>query len=80
MDKLIVAKRLRNLREQKNVSREQAAKDLDITFKAITDYETETVDRIPRDYIKNKLAEYYDTTLDSIFFTYNDTQSYKDDK
>lgn len=66
MDKLIIAQRLKTIRKKQNISREQAAKDLGISYSALSAYEIGQ--RIPRDYIKLKLAEYYDTTLDSVFF------------
>lgn len=66
LDKLTIAERLKNLREQKNISREKAAKDLGISYSALSAYEIG--DRIPRDRIKVKVAEYYGTSVQAIFF------------
>lgn len=75
MDKLIIAQRLKKIRKERNIPREQAAKDLDISYSALSAYEIGQ--RIPRDYIKVKLAEYYGTTVQAIFFTHNVTESNK---
>ena len=47
-------------------SREQVAVDLDISYSAIVSYETG--DRVPRDEVKIKLANYYDVRVEDIFF------------
>ena len=54
MDKLTIAERLKNLREQKNITREQAAKDLGISYSALSAYEIG--DRTPRDRVKLRIA------------------------
>lgn len=66
MDKLIIAQRLKTIRKEQNISREQVAKDLGISYSALSAYEIGQ--RIPRDYIKLKLAEYYKTSVQAIFF------------
>jgi transcriptional regulator with XRE-family HTH domain len=71
MDKLIIAKRLKNIRKEQKISREKVVEDLGISYSALSAYEIGQ--RIPRDYIKLKLAEYYKTTVQAIFFTPDDT-------
>jgi transcriptional regulator with XRE-family HTH domain len=66
VDKLKIAKKLTELRENAKLSREQVAVDLGISYSAISAYETG--DRIPRDVVKIKLAEYYKQTVQYIFF------------
>ncbi|MGE4272102.1 MAG: helix-turn-helix transcriptional regulator [Desulfitobacterium sp.] len=70
MNKAIIAKKLTDLRGDK--SREQVAVDLGISYSAIVSYESG--ERIPRDEIKIKLANYYKTTVADIFFSDNDTK------
>ena len=57
-------KRLVSLRGDK--SQETVAKDVGISTSALGMYETEQ--RIPRDEIKIALAEYFNTTVEAIFF------------
>lgn len=70
MNKTVIAKKLVDLRGEK--SREQVAVDLGISYSAIVSYETG--ERIPRDEIKIKLANYYNTTVETIFFSHMDTK------
>lgn len=62
MDK--VAKRLVKLRGKK--SREEVANALGVSVSAIAMYENG--ERIPRDIIKIKIAEYYKKSVQEIFF------------
>ena len=64
IDKVKVGERLATLRGEKR--REIVAAAIGISVSALTMYETGQ--RIPRDEIKIKLAAYYGTTVDSIFF------------
>ena len=57
-------KRLAQLRGEK--SQAEVAKDLGIAVSTLGMYETEQ--RIPRDEIKIALADYYQTSVESIFF------------
>lgn len=57
-------KRLVELRGER--SQHEVAKAVGIATSTLGMYETEK--RIPRDCIKSKLAEYYDTTVQKIFF------------
>lgn len=66
MDKKKIAMKLTELRGEK--SREQVAVDLKISYSSIVSYENG--DRIPRDEIKIKIANYYNTSVEEIFFTH----------
>lgn len=59
-----MASKLIELRGEK--PREQVAVDLDISYSAIVSYEAG--DRVPRDEIKIKLANYYNVRVEEIFF------------
>lgn len=65
MDAKLIGKRLLELRGDS--SRELVASHCGISLSALGMYEQGR--RIPRDEIKRKLAEYYHTTVESIFFT-----------
>ena len=58
-------KKLRELRGNK--SQAEVAKDLMISGSALSAYETG--ERIPRDDVKVRIAEYYGLTVQEIFFT-----------
>lgn len=47
-------------------SREEVAKAIGVSLSAITMYETGA--RVPRDEIKVKLADYYETTVQALFY------------
>ncbi len=57
--------KLKALRDKK--SRKEVAEAVGISVSALQMYEAE--ERVPRDYIKKKLAEYFDTTVEYLFFT-----------
>ena len=59
-----IGKRLRDLRG--NIPRAEAAKAIGVSVSALTMYENGQ--RIPRDQIKVKIAEYYHSTVGEIFF------------
>ena len=59
-----ISKRLITLRGRK--TQEEVAKALNISVSALSMYECEN--RIPRDEIKIKIAEYYGKTVGEIFF------------
>lgn len=65
MDAEVIAQRLIKLRGGK--SREQVAKDLEISVSAIAMYENGA--RIPRDEMKKKIAQYYGVSVEEIFFS-----------
>ena len=63
--KAIIAENLRKLRGDK--TQKEVADAVDVTPMAISQYEQ--AERIPADPIKIKLAEYFGTTVEAIFFT-----------
>ncbi len=64
MDKSKIAQRLIALRG--NRTREEVAIDLKISYSALQMYENG--ERIPRDEIKIRIANYFKTTVQAIFF------------
>lgn len=64
MNSVDIGKRLIELRG--NRTQEEVAKANDISVSAIGMYERG--ERIPRDEVKIRLAEYYNTTVQSIFY------------
>lgn len=64
MDKKKIGKKLMELRGSK--TREEVAIDLKISYSAMQMYENG--ERIPRDEIKIKIANYYGVSVQSIFF------------
>ncbi|MCM3452783.1 helix-turn-helix transcriptional regulator [Heyndrickxia oleronia] len=64
MDKKLIGQKLMDLRGDK--SRDEVATAINISISALQMYENGQ--RIPRDEIKVKLAEYYKSTVQDIFF------------
>jgi putative transcriptional regulator len=64
LNKDLIAKKLFNLRGDK--TREEVANDLDISVSALQMYENGQ--RVPKDEIKIKIANYYGLTVQEIFF------------
>jgi putative transcriptional regulator len=64
MDRAQIAKKLMDLRGDK--SREEVANAINISVSALQMYEN--AQRIPKDEIKVKIAEYYSVSVQSIFF------------
>lgn len=64
MNKSLVAKRLVEIR--KGETQEDVARAIGISLSAMAMYETGK--RIPRDEIKVKLANHYNTTVEELFF------------
>jgi putative transcriptional regulator len=64
LNKELIAKKLFNLRGDK--TREEVANDLDISVSALQMYENGQ--RVPKDEIKIKIANYYGLTVQEIFF------------
>lgn len=60
------SKKLKELRQLKNVSLYVAATSCGITPQALTQYESGA--RVPRDEIKISLAKYYGVTVGQLFF------------
>ena len=63
-EKMSIGKKLRALRG--NLSQKIAAERIGITKSALAMYERD--ERIPRDEVKIKIAEYYNESVQSIFF------------
>lgn len=63
---MTVGEKLKNIREDKGLSVDDVAQDLDLTRQAIYNYEANI--RMPRDEIKIKLAKYYKRSVEEIFF------------
>lgn len=66
MDNKKIGNELRKLREAKNLTQLEVAKNIGISVSAINNYEVGI--RIPRDEIKLKLANFYGKTVYEIFF------------
>lgn len=64
MNKEKMAEKLIELRG--DMSREQLAVDLGISYSAIVSYES--AERVPRDEMKVKIASYYKVNVEDIFF------------
>lgn len=62
---MTIGQRLVALRGEK--AREDVSKDLGISLSALGMYERD--ERIPRDTIKVKIANYYNSTVQDIFYT-----------
>ena len=65
MDAKIIGQKLRSLRGERKAKK--VADAIGITQTALSNYESGL--RIPRDEIKKKIAKYFETTVDDIFFT-----------
>ena len=60
------ASKLKKLREDKGISQLELSKQIGVSPSSITMYEQG--ERIPRDYVKIRIAEYFGVTVESIFF------------
>ena len=67
MDAKKIGKKIKTLRESKNISREKFANSVNISTSALSMYETGQ--RIPRDEVKLRIARYFETSIEDIFFT-----------
>lgn len=63
----IIGARIKNLREDNNISRESFCETVGISLSALSMYETGQ--RIPRDEIKLKIARQLNTSIEALFFT-----------
>lgn len=66
MKKELIGLRLRELRNQKGITREEVSIATGITLRAIEGYEGG--ERVPRDEVKLKLADFYQKSVQEIFF------------
>lgn len=62
-----IGAKLKALRAEKKKTQQQVAEELKITKSSLAMYERG--DRIPRDEVKVRLAEYYGETVQSLFFS-----------
>ncbi|WP_371519259.1 helix-turn-helix domain-containing protein [Gemella sanguinis] len=58
--------KIKRLRQSKYLSQSQLASQLGVSTSAISQYETEV--RIPRDEVKIRIAEFFETEVAHIFF------------
>ena len=65
MDKKVIGERLKNLRGDKTIK--EVAVVLGISYSTLAMYENGY--RVPKDEIKRKLANYYQTSVEDLFFT-----------
>lgn len=63
---MTIGERLRKLRGDKTQA--TVARDLMISDSALSAYETD--ERVPRDDVKARIADYYGTTVQDIFFSH----------
>ena len=63
----IIGQRIKALREELGISREQFSNEVGITLSAVSMYENGQ--RIPRDEIKVKIARVLNTSIEALFFT-----------
>lgn len=61
-----IGMKLKALRADKKKTQQEAADDLNITKSALAMYEKDN--RIPRDEIKVRIADYYGESVESLFF------------
>lgn len=67
LDAKVIGGRIKKLREDMNISRNQLCKDADISLSALTMYETGQ--RVPRDEVKLRLSRCLNTSLEGLFYT-----------
>ncbi|RGS76967.1 XRE family transcriptional regulator [Ruminococcus bromii] len=66
MNASVIGKKIKTLRESKNISREDFANAVKISLSALSMYETGQ--RIPRDEVKLRIARFLNTTIEELFF------------
>lgn len=66
MIKSKMAEKLSQLRSELGKSQEEVARDLKISTSSLVKYEAGQ--RTPRDEVKLKIAQYYNTSVEAIFF------------
>lgn len=57
-------KRVKQLREERGLSRNELAKSLNITYAALSKYETD--DRFPSEDILSRIADYFEVSVDEL--------------
>jgi len=73
MNKKAIGRKLRSLRKGKRKTVAEVAADCGISQSALTMYENG--ERVPRDEIKMRIADYYKRTVQTIFFASNTHKS-----
>lgn len=66
MNASVIGKKIKTLRESKNISREDFANAVKISLSALSMYETGQ--RIPRDEVKLRIARFLNTTIEELFY------------
>ena len=66
VDGIRIGKRIKELRTERGLTVDALAKELGTSFSAITMYECGQ--RIPRDEIKIRIAEFFGVSIESIFY------------
>ena len=63
----VIGVKIKNLREKNNISRENFANAVEISQSALSMYENGQ--RIPRDEVKLRIARFFNTSIEELFFT-----------
>lgn len=67
MNAEVIGEKIKNLREKNNISRENFANAVEISQSALSMYENGQ--RIPRDEVKLRIARFFNTSIEKLFFT-----------
>ena len=67
MNAEVIGEKIKNLREKNNISRENFATAVEISQSALSMYENGQ--RIPRDEVKLRIARFFNTSIEELFFT-----------
>ena len=67
MNAEVIGEKIKNLREKNNISRENFANAVEISQSALSMYENGQ--RIPRDEAKLRIARFFNTSIEELFFT-----------
>lgn len=66
-DALVIGEKIKKLREEQDIQRDDFCDTVGISLSALSMYETGQ--RIPRDEIKLKIARCLNTSIEALFFT-----------
>ena len=67
MNAEVIGEKIKNLREKNNISRENFANAVEISQSALSMYENGQ--RIPRDEVKLRIARFFNTSIEELYFT-----------
>lgn len=67
MNAEVIGEKIKILREKNNISRENFANAVEISQSALSMYENGQ--RIPRDEVKLRIARFFNTSIEELFFT-----------